>query len=70
MFDADAAEGAGAAAYLRGYAGGAFDSALALLEGLAADEIAGPSESEVDDTNEPVAREQLPFFRAWQLPPR
>ena len=68
VFDGIAEDGRGAAAYLRGYAGEAFDSALALVERLAGDEIAGPAVSEVDEEAERVPREQLPFFRAWQLP--
>ena len=70
IFDANPAHGQEAAVYLRGYAGEAFDSALALVERLAKDESAGPTTSEIDDSSETVPREQLPFFRAWQLPPQ
>jgi hypothetical protein len=68
IFDGVPAEGRPAAAYLRGYAGEAFDSALALVERLAGDEVAGPVVSENDESAERVPREQLSFFRAWQLP--
>ena len=70
IFDANPAHGQEAAVYLRGYAGDAFDSALALVERLAKDEIAGPTASAIDESSETVPREQLPFFRAWQLPPQ
>jgi tetratricopeptide (TPR) repeat protein len=70
IFDANPAHGQEAAVYLRGYAGDAFDSALALVERLAKDESAGPTASAIDESSETVPREQLPFFRAWQLPPQ
>jgi len=68
VFDAVVEEGREAAAYLRGCAGEAFDSALALVESLCGDEMAGPVVSETDESAERVPREHLPFFRAWQLP--
>jgi tetratricopeptide (TPR) repeat protein len=70
VFDGMAEEDQEAAAYLRGYAGEAFDSAQAMVERLAKDEIAGPAVSEIDESAERVPRVQLPFFRAWQLPAR
>jgi len=70
VFDANAEEGRAALAYLRGYAGEAFDAALALIEQLASDEISGPAVSGIDEGAETVPREQILFFRAWQLPPQ
>jgi tetratricopeptide (TPR) repeat protein len=70
IFDAHPAEREEAAAYLRGYAGEAFDAALARVERLAADEIAGPATSGIDESSEPIPRDRVPFFRAWQLPPQ
>jgi hypothetical protein len=70
VFDANPEHGRGAIAFLRGYAGEAFDSALALIEGLAGDEISGPVVSGMDEDAESVPREQISFFRAWQLPPQ
>jgi tetratricopeptide (TPR) repeat protein len=68
VFDGVAEEGREAAAYLRGYSGEAFDSALALVESLSGDEIAGSVVSEIDESAERVPREYLSFFQAWQLP--
>ena len=70
IFDANPEQGRGAVAYLRGYAGEAFDAALALTERLAGEEISGPVISGMDEGAESVPREQMPFFRAWQLPPQ
>jgi tetratricopeptide (TPR) repeat protein len=68
VFDSNPQDGREAAAYLRGYAGEGFDSSLQLVERLAGEEIAGPVQAGFDETAEAVPREQLPFFRAWQLP--
>jgi hypothetical protein len=68
IFDANPDHGRGAIAYLRGYEGEAFDAALALVEKLAGEEISGPLVSGTDELGESVPREQISFFRAWQLP--
>lgn len=70
VLDADPQQGRPAVAYLRGYAGEAFDAALALVERLGGEEISGPALSGVDEGAESVPREQMAFFRAWQLPPQ